>query len=35
MSQGYMVLAANHEAVEIYRRHGFAPQFIDMEKPLT
>ncbi len=28
-------LAANLEAVHVYRRFGFTDQFIDMEKPLT
>jgi ribosomal protein S18 acetylase RimI-like enzyme len=28
-------LAANLEAVRVYRRFGFTDQFIDMEKPLT
>jgi ribosomal protein S18 acetylase RimI-like enzyme len=29
------VLAANLEAVHVYRRFGFTDQFIDMEKPFT
>lgn len=29
------VLAANRRAGELYRRHGFAQQLIDMEKALT